>query len=119
MKSSVYFSSFIDMALCQLAMSDLRCCRGCNEESSGDGEGEGGKRNLPVESVKKVEFNGNLVTYATRDSILLAVPRIIDGDTWIKRERGIKLVETHESTKVVVDGDIHVHSTGDPGSLSY
>ena len=70
-----------------------------------------------MEPVKKVEFDGNLITYATRDSILLAVPRIIDGDTRIKRERGIELVETHESTKIVVDRDIHVHSAGDPGLL--
>ena len=70
-----------------------------------------------MESVKKVEFNGNLITYATRDSILLAVLRIIDGDARIKRERGIELVETHESTKVVVNGDIHIHSTCDPELL--
>ena len=72
---------------------------------------------LPVEPIKKVEFNGNLITYATSDSVLLAVPRIIDGHTRIKRERGIKLVETHKSTKIVVDGDIHVHSTRDPGLI--
>ena len=70
-----------------------------------------------MEPVKKIEFDSNLITDATRDSILLAVLRIIDGDTRIKRECGIELVETHESTKVVVDRDIHVHSTGDPGLL--
>lgn len=74
---------------------------------------------LSMKPVKKVEFNGNLITYATRDGILLAVPSIIDGDTRIKRGRGIELVETHKSRKVVVDGDVHVHSTGDPESLFY
>ena len=50
-----------------------------------------------MEPVKKVEFDGDLITYATRDSILLAVLGIIDSDTRIKRKRSIILVETHES----------------------
>ena len=50
-----------------------------------------------MEPVKKVEFHGDLITYATRDSILLAVLRIIDGDTRIERKRSIILMETHES----------------------
>ena len=50
-----------------------------------------------MEPVEKVEFDGDLITYATGDGILLAVLRIIDGDTRIKRKRSIILVETHES----------------------
>ena len=50
-----------------------------------------------MEPVKKVEFDGDWITYATRDSILLAVLGIIDGDTRIKRERGVISVEAHES----------------------
>lgn len=50
-----------------------------------------------MEPVKKVEFDGDLITYPARDSILLAVLRIVDGHTRIKRERRIILVETHKS----------------------
>ena len=71
-----------------------------------------------MEPVQKVELNGDLITYATRDSVLLAVLGIVDGDTRVKRERSIILVEAHESTEVVVDGDIHVHSTCDPRLFS-
>ena len=76
-------------------MIDSKHWRSYDEERSRDGEG--GKRDLPMEPVKKVEFDGDLITYATRDSILLAVLGIVDGDTRIKRERSIILVETHES----------------------
>ena len=50
-----------------------------------------------MKSVKKVEFDGDLITYSTGDSILLAVLRIIDGHTRIKRECRVILVETHKS----------------------
>ena len=47
-----------------------------------------------MEPIKEVELDGDLITYVTRDSILLAVLGIIDCDTSIKREHSIVLVET-------------------------
>ena len=34
--------------------------------------------------------------------------------TLTEREVGVEIMEAHESAKIIVDGDLNVHSTSDP-----